>query len=320
MYCLNFLIYEGDAFMKLGIPKGLLYYRYEAFFKKFFNGLGMEIIVSPDTNKEILNLGTSFCIDEACLPVKVFHGHAAFLRDKCDIIFIPRIMSIMEKEFICPKFCGLPEMIKNSIPGMPLIIDNPIYAYSEKSLFKSFYKIGRKLGKSSFDIKESLLKAIEYQENFRTGINDTDTSIKVALAGHPYNVYDSFVNMNLIKKLRKLGIGIITEEFISEACIRDEIDSLFKRPFWSFARTNYGFCKYSADSKQVNGIIYISSFACGIDSVIIDLIKENIPDFPMLVLKIDEHTGEAGFDTRLEAFSDMLERRISHENKLPSSW
>jgi predicted nucleotide-binding protein (sugar kinase/HSP70/actin superfamily) len=31
----------------------------------------------------------------------------------------------------------------------------------------------------------------------------------------------------------------------------------------------------------------------------------------VLVLKIDEQTGEAGFDTRIEAFTDMLERRCS---------
>jgi predicted nucleotide-binding protein (sugar kinase/HSP70/actin superfamily) len=30
---------------------------------------------------------------------------------------------------------------------------------------------------------------------------------------------------------------------------------------------------------------------------------------PMLVLTIDEHTGEAGFVTRLEAFIDMLYRK-----------
>ena len=28
-----------------------------------------------------------------------------------------------------------------------------------------------------------------------------------------------------------------------------------------------------------------------------------------MVLKIDEHTGEAGLETRIEAFVDMLERR-----------
>ena len=37
----------------------------------------------------------------------------------------------------------------------------------------------------------------------------------------------------------------------------------------------------------------------------------------MLVIKLDEHTGEAGMDTRVEAFIDMLERRVLNENYNP---
>lgn len=43
--------------MKIGIPKGLLYYRYETLWKTFFSELGIDYIVSPDTNKEIMNSG-----------------------------------------------------------------------------------------------------------------------------------------------------------------------------------------------------------------------------------------------------------------------
>ena len=64
-------------------------------------------------------MGAQYCVDEACLPVKVFHGHVCYLKDKCDLLFIPRIMQLYKDEYICPKFCGLPEMVINSIPGLP---------------------------------------------------------------------------------------------------------------------------------------------------------------------------------------------------------
>jgi Uncharacterized protein conserved in bacteria len=66
----------------------------------------------------------------------------------------------------------------------------------------------------------------------------------------------------------------------------------------------------------IDGIIYVSSFACGIDSVVMELIKERIGEFPLLILKIDEQTGEAGFNTRIEAFIDMIERRKEIEGNL----
>lgn len=294
--------------MKVGIPKGLLYCKYHPFFENFFYELGAEIITSPETNKDILDIGVKYCVDEACLPVKVFHGHAAYLKDKCDIMLIPRIMQVRKDEFICPKFCGLPEMIINDIPDMPEIIEDSIYSYPEKKLYKWALRSGKKITKNIFKIKNAYDKAQNAQKKYSTGINDKGYEINAALVGHPYNIYDSFINMNVVKKLNKIGIGIITEEFAGDEDIDAMVGKLYKRPFWTFARNSYGFSTFAKENGKFNGIVYISSFACGIDSVIIDLIKNKIGDFPLLVLKIDEHTGEAGFDTRIEAFADMLKR------------
>lgn len=305
--------------MKIGIPKALLYFKYYPFIETFFTELGAEIITSQNTNKEILNLGSKYCVDEACLPVKVFHGHVASIKDKCDILFIPRIMQLKEKEFICPKFCGLPEMIVNSIPNLPECITTPIYAYSKKSLKTFAIKAGSYITKSRSRISNAYEIALRAQTEYKCGIKNENYSLNVALVGHPYNIYDSYTNMNVVNKLNKLGIGVITEENLQNNFIDLQINDLYKKPFWTFARNSYGFSTYAAKNKIIDGIVYISSFACGIDSVVIELIKDRLEEFPLLILKIDEHTGEAGFDTRLEAFADMLERRCYiHEDNLSS--
>lgn len=295
--------------MKVGIPKGLLYYKYYPFFETFFTELGAEIITSPDTNKEILDIGVKHSVDEACLPVKVFHGHVASIKDKCDIIFIPRIMQLDTREFICPKFCGLPEMVLNSISDMPKAIIYPIYASTEKELKKWVKTTGKLFTKNLTTIEKAYRSAIDAQKNYKCGIRDNGYNLNVALVGHPYNIYDNFTNMNVVKKLNKLGIGVITEENIDSCIIKNQVKDLFKRPFWTFAKNSYGFSTYLAENRKIDGLVYMSSFACGIDSVVIELIKDRLGSFPVLILKIDEHTGEAGFDTRLEAFADMLERR-----------
>lgn len=295
--------------MKVGIPKGLLYYKYHPFFETFFTELGAEIISSPDTNKEILDTGVKYSVDEACLPIKVFHGHIAAIKDKCDIIFIPRIMQLDTREYICPKFCGLPEMIINSIPNMPKAIISPIYASSEKDLRKWVKTTGKLFTRNSETIEKAYKASIAAQEQYKCGIKNDGFALNVALVGHPYNIYDNFTNMNVVKKLNKLGIGVITEENIDDYNINSQVKNLFKRPFWTFARNSYGFSTYLAENNKIHGLVYMSSFACGIDSVTVELIKDRLEGFPILVLKIDEHTGEAGFDTRLEAFADMLERR-----------
>jgi len=302
--------------MKIGIPKGLLYERYYPFLVTFFSELGAEIVTSEDTNKIILNEGIKYCVDEACLPIKIFHGHVATIKDKCDIILIPRIMQLREREFICPKFCGLPEMILNNIPDMPEAIIEPIYATSKDKLYKWAKIAGEMIVDDKYKIKNAFNKALIEQSKYKTGIKNDNYKLNIALIGHPYNIYDNFINMNLVKKLNKLGIGVITEEYIDDEIIDNEVKSLYKRPFWTFGKNSYGFASHVAKEGIADGIICISSFSCGIDSVIIEFIKDRIEDFPLMILKVDEQTGEAGIDTRIEAFFDMLERRIKNEGNI----
>lgn len=297
--------------MKIGIPKGLLYYKYYPFVNNFFSELGAEIITSEDTNREILDLGVKFSVDDACLPVKIFHGHVASIKDKCDFIFIPRFMEVDKGQSICPKFCGLPEMVKNSIPELPKIITEPIYGLNDKKLWEFSKKIGKRLNKGRKSIEKAFIDSLIIQKKFNVGKCDKNYKLKIALVGHPYNIYDNFINMDIIKKLNEMNIGVVTEEYVEKEFIDEEVNKLFKRPFWTFARNSYGFAAHVGEYKEVDGIIYISSFACGIDSVVIELIKDKLNNFPILVLKVDEQTGEAGLETRIEAFTDMLERRCS---------
>ena len=297
--------------MKLGIPKGLLYCNYHLFINSFLQSLEVDFITSQDTDKEILDLGVKYAVDDACLPIKVFHGHVASLRGKCDAILIPRFMSVSKGEYICPKFCGLPEMIKYSIPDLPTILTESINSLDEKHLYSFARGIGKKLGGNKHKIEEAFVVAMAAQREANLENLNGNNKYKIALLGHPYNVYDSYLNMNIINKLTKDDISVITEESVDRNIINEEIKDLFKRPFWNFARNSYGFASYVGKNEIVDGIIYISSFACGIDSIVMELIKDKVKNIPILVLKIDEQTGEAGVDTRIEAFLDMLERRCS---------
>lgn len=295
--------------MKVGIPNALLHCGYKNFIETFFTELGAEIVISPDTNKNILDLGIKYCVDEACLPIKIFHGHAAFLKDKCDIIFIPRIMQLCKNEYICPKFCGLTEMVINNIPDMPIVSSYPIHFFDKADMIRWAENTGKLITNDKIKIKNAYFAASKTKNEYPFPKNQEKYPITVALGGHPYNIYDSFVNMNLVKKLNKLNIGVLTEDSVEECDIKKQVNSLSKRPFWTFTRKNYGFTLHLEKNKKIDGIIYLSSFGCGTDSITVELIKNKLRDFPFLLLKIDEQTGEAGLQTRIEAFKDMLDRR-----------
>lgn len=90
--------------LTIGLPRALLYFRYEILWKNFFTSLGMKIIVREPTNKELLGLGLETAIDESCLSAKIYLGHVQSLIGKCDYILVPRI-SIPQSSEILPSPC-----------------------------------------------------------------------------------------------------------------------------------------------------------------------------------------------------------------------
>lgn len=300
--------------MKIGIPKGLMYSKYHAFAETFFSELGTEIVISPDTNKDILDAGVKLCVDDACLPVKVFHGHAAWLRGRCDAVLIPRFMTLARKKYICPMFCGLPEMIANSVPGMPRLISEPVFSTEADSIYSWSKRSARIITGDGRAMRNAFKKAQAGQKACVSGYNDSGFKMRAALIGHSYNIADRFVNMDLVNKLRKRGIGVVTSDHVAKADIESESAALFKEPFWYFAQQYFGAAVHLC-KQGIDGVVYISSFSCGVDSVVIELIRDAVRDIPVMVLKIDEHTGESAFDTRIEAFADMLERRAFDDNR-----
>ena len=292
--------------MTVGIPKALLYFKYHTFARAFFETLGARVVVSPDTNKAILDAGTRLAADEACLPVKVFHGHAAWLAGRCDFLLVPRFMRMEKGKSICPMFCGLPDMVQSAIPGLPPLIDAPVWSLQKPD--KWAMEAGREIADKQM-IRAALYAAQHEQQARRPEQPAEKSAHRVALIGHTYNLQDRFVNMDLLRKLSRLNIDTVTEEDVAEADISREASRLFKAPFWYFARRYYGATAHLCAAGAVDGVLYVSAFSCGVDSVVAELARQAAGDVPFMVLKLDEHTGQAGLDTRLEAFADMLERR-----------
>jgi len=292
--------------MKIGIPGGLLYYKYEPFIRTFFNELGVDTEYSTVSNKEILDLGARNCVDEACLPMKIFHGHVAKLQQTCGRVAVPRLMTCEHGESICPKFRGLPELVSGGTGKDIHVFSEPIYMNNRKKLKKALKKGCREIGVADSKMEKAFRLALENQRNTSFGMNEQGYRRRVFLAGHPYNIYDSFANLNLIQKLHRLDIGVVTEEQVSRCEMLEELNGLIKQPYWYFLIHNYAPALALMKRKEIDGIIYVSSFCCGTDSITIEMIRNRIGGFPMLVLKLDEQTGEAGYNTRLEAFGEVL--------------
>jgi hypothetical protein len=118
----------------VGMPRGLFYYYYYPWYKTFFNDLGARVILSSPTTRITVDQGINMAVDETCFPIKVYFGHVQELcQYDLDYLFVPRIVSVEARSYICPKFMGVPDMIRASIK-LPMVIFSGIQANSGQCL------------------------------------------------------------------------------------------------------------------------------------------------------------------------------------------
>lgn len=273
----------------------------------FFKELGFKVKLSGDTNREILEKGVKLSENESCLSCKVFNGHIAALLDKkIDYLFIPRYRSLRRSYKSCPKFFALSDVAKIIFKDVSLILD-PEINFNKEGLDKTLYKLGYNLCKSKIRAKKATKKALACLEKYQREQEKQyfqkirSKKPKIVLISHPYNIHDSFINLDIIRKLNNLGMEVITVDSIPYK----------ERTFysgWDFMDEMIAQVR-EIITKDIKGAVQISAFNCGPDSIMLSLIEREFKkvNIPYMSLIIDEHTADAGIQTRLEAFVDTLE-------------
>jgi predicted nucleotide-binding protein (sugar kinase/HSP70/actin superfamily) len=297
--------------MKIGIPRALIYWKRPYFWESFFENLDFEVLLSPKTNKEIVEIGVKISDPETCFSNKVYFGHLKWLDQKCDLIFVPRLKTNKEKLEYCPKFFALPDLAKISVKTKIL---TETFDEKREKFEESLVKLGKKLGKGKKEVEEAFQKALlkekeirekqekEVLEKLRSNLK------KLILISHPYNLYDEYVNLKVKERLEKLGTTpIFIEEIPISINQQNQHKSAPIKFHWEFAKEIMEKIDFVLN-KKIAGAIEISSFACGCDAVLKEFVEKKFKEnkIPFLYLIIDEHTGEAGFQTRLEAFVDTI--------------
>jgi predicted nucleotide-binding protein (sugar kinase/HSP70/actin superfamily) len=146
-------------------------------------------------------------------------------------------------------------------------------------------------------------------------------ALRVAFIGHPYNLFDTDLNKDILTLTKNLGMEILTSDLLSEKEIDRQISNLSKEIYWSSGREIVG-ALFHFLSGGVDGVVFLTSFKCGIDALLQEFIKRRLKvrggtSIPLLILSFDEHTGREGLTTRLEAFRDVMEQKKAPNSKLP---
>ena len=117
--------------------------------------------------------------------------------------------------------------------------------------------------------------------------------------------------MKILEKLEKMDVKVFTSLQLTDEQMDEGIASLGQKRYWANEYEMTGTAGHYLKDNKIDGIVTLNAFGCGPDSLMIERITRKAKEAgkPILSLTIDEHTGEAGFITRLEAFIDMLYRK-----------
>jgi len=313
---------------RVGICRQLHAFHHYRLWQTFLEELGFEVVLSAKTTRTTVELGVRVAPAELCLPVKAFLGHVQQLSGMVDILFLPRLVCYRlghDWFFGCPKALALPDLTRALFSGLrdvELVIDERRF-----SLERAFGELAGRLGAGRKEWREALRKArlaaVEADARIRADGSPrhlfeqpqpadsqqltADRRPKIGLIGHQYLVFDDVLTLGILDRLRQCGAEVVVhfpdcDELTAEA-------RLGNAPNWFYELELLAAARSLLQQRSVDGILLLSSFACGTAPVTNEIIRREVEkgtNIPTLTLLLDEHTAEAGLITRLESFVDLL--------------
>ncbi|MCX8094125.1 MAG: acyl-CoA dehydratase activase-related protein, partial [Candidatus Goldbacteria bacterium] len=325
-YCPPLKIKPGA--LTIGINKSFISYQIFPLYYNFFRNLGCNIVIPDKINeKSIYRQTTSFCF-----PAQVALGLFDNLIDKNpDFYFMPHTEEMYvakgnsRKEFssTCIFVQGeafwMQQIYKDKVSKDKIIALTLNFRKGYECERKKFIEIGKKLGFSTKDSAKAFDDAVAMQLKYREEkkeigkkfleeLHKDPTKVAIVLFGPPHNALSDDTNKGIPKKISSRNYEIIPFDLLPSD------DEVIEEPYddymhWEIGQKIIRASQMVKKDKQLFGI-YITNFLCAMDSLLVSYFRRIMKDKPNLTIEIDGHTADAGIDTRIEAFIDVIKNYL----------
>ena len=327
----------GNGAPVIGINRSFHTHTLLLLYRTFFSELGCTVILPDRVREEAINRGmTSYC-----LSGKLALGYGADLIEKRpDYIFMPQIKEMhvspagdyrIEYQTTCMFLQGEPwyQNATNLLhvadpPKLIAPVLNFMRGYDAEE--SSFVTIARRLGFSAHEGRRAHRRAVEAQLGFIDSKKSEGRKIlarlerdpdrfAVVLFGRPYNAFVGEANKGIPGKFASRGIDLIPFDFLM---YQDEPN--YRDTYWEMGQKIIKAARIVERHPQLYGC-FVTNFLCAVDSMMITHFRDLMGTKPSLTIEVDTHTADAGINTRIEAFLDIIRnyRRIGGGQRLQSS-
>ncbi len=314
----------------IGIPRVLNMYENYPFWATFFKKLNFRVILSPESNRKIYELGIESIPSESeCYPAKLAHGHVVWLiKQGITSIFYPCVpyerneTPEANNHYNCPIVTSYAENIKNNVEEIrteKIQFMNPFVAFTNKEIlvdqlvkvFTESHHIPaeeiRAAGEEGWaelmtareDIKQKGEEVLSYMK--KTGRRG------IVLAGRPYHI-DPEIHHGIPELINSYGIAVLTED--SVAHLGETERPLIVMDQWMYHSRLYAAANFVKTQDNLD-LIQLNSFGCGLDAVTTDCVNDILSRSGKIytVLKIDEVNNLGAARIRIRSLISALRVR-----------
>ncbi len=320
----------------VAINKSFLTNTFYPLYARFFSELGFSVAYPEQPSREGIDQRNA----AFCHPAELSHGFFQALLDmepRPDYIFLPHIRSIPVKNGnpisqVCPFVQGEPFYLgmafKSAIESMKQtgtqvltpLIDMTMGLFAAKD---ALVKTAQQMGISSSRAAAAFDRAADQQRGcmaemqnigreMLADLEKNPDEIAVVIFGRPYNAMVEEAHMGIPHKLASRGVRVIPFDFLP---CDDEPSK--RHMYWGMGQLLLKAARFVQKHPQLYGT-FITNFSCGPDSFIITYFRTIMGRKPSLTLELDSHTADAGIETRIEAFLDIVAQYRQLESRLPS--
>lgn len=309
-----------DTEISIGLPSSLHLFEEMPLWKRFFDNLSIRTI-SSEPFKDPLKDGKYVAGAEFCAPVTAHYGHALYLLDKADFIFMPVYLrnrnSAKNAERLYCYYTQYSASLVYAIASKNIREKHlsPFLDFSKGTLFvardllkclKPVFKEKISLFKVNAALKEALSFYSGRKEELVTLFEQEFSEkedLSVVLMGRPYVVLSKVLNKGIPEIFNKLGIKTFYQDMIPVSTEQEEeIEMMVKNVPWYFASKILETTNEVARKPNLYPVL-VTAFKCSPDAFVIEYFKKLMHrhNKPYLILQIDEHDSNVGYETRIEA-------------------
>jgi predicted CoA-substrate-specific enzyme activase len=306
----------------IGIPKALTTHSLYPLYSTFFSALGLEVVLSDVDPGGELKSNAGFCF-----PAQIAHGAVLDLVQRgVERIFLPHLMRMPQcndsyDSYLCPITQASPYFLAKAFPGTRLL--SPLLDFTNGySTSTALVEMAiRELGQERPAAEQAWAAAVAAQTDAEHAMKELgqralDQALAagapaILLAGHSYNAFTPEASQSVGKKLSSMGIAAIPAD-----CLVPEGAGPMA---WHFANQILNAVKVAKTHDNLF-LLCVSNFSCTIDAFTQSVLSSEMGAKPYLILEIDAHTADAGVQTRLEAFLDIVKNYRAGETARGSAF